>query len=64
MAKEETKPVQQKRYAVGQIPTATKEVLVDTTSNQPLIAEEGIALVLNEIADIKEQLERIFKKLA
>jgi CMP-2-keto-3-deoxyoctulosonic acid synthetase len=63
MAKEETKEAPQKKWAVGQVPTATKEVIVNTETQQPLIAEEGIALVLNEIEEIKETLNKILKKL-
>jgi len=59
--KEQIKETPPKRWAVGQIPTATKEVIVDTSTQQPLIAEEGIASILNEIEDIKESLKKILK---
>jgi len=64
MVKEETKEEPKLKWAVGQVPTATKEVVVDTEKNQPLIAEEALAMILNEIIELKEEIAKILKKLA
>jgi hypothetical protein len=66
--KEEKKDVEAKdqpvKWAVGQIPTATKEVIVNTATQQPLTTEVGIAILLNELEEVQDTLNKILKKLS
>ena len=62
MEKKEEPKEPQAKWGVGQVAKETKEVLVNE-NNQPFTVEEALALILNEVIELKEAISKILKKL-
>ena len=51
IVKEQEQKKVEKKWAVGQVAATTKDVVVDTETNQAFTIEEALVLILNKLDD-------------